>query len=580
MSREIWIKKYLSQELIIISDKGKKVIKIIFFWVLMIAAALLATWPFLNSYYVATDFNSDAFYHIPRFIALSQEILHWNFPININAAAANGYGRPEGLFYPQFFLMLPAALVAWGMNALISFKFYIFLLNLATLLITYWVGKKMFKNSVYAWVMALLFTFAPYRIGDITHRVALGEFQAFTFMPLFIYSIYDILYVKHDDGTKAAWWWLPLSFFGILNSHDLSAEFMIVALVIFLLLNCVRIIKDKSILMNLVKAGVASVLVALSYFLPLLEQVAVQAYNWPQHWDSMPDMVSTLNLLFSNKIDSFAYFWGKGALLVLPLIFLVIPRWDKKISRRFIWHSLGIGLLFLILTTNLVNWTTLYNILPYENFPYRLNIVFVALIIFAVTYAFSNLARGNKIVQGLLIVVVVLNCYATMKPLEYKNRGTDNYYWSVQNALSFARNPNYNTDYFPANFNPNDAIVDFSAHVNGQDLEVSVSGKKHIVDFTSDTSFAMQMPVVYYKGYVAYTTDGKMKLPLKLTEDGGAHVVVSGDKALGEVVVAYKATFLQISSKIVSYAAILFLFWLAFFEKGEKRWKKLIRRTA
>jgi len=581
---------------------NKKVWQIIIFWVLAVGVAFLATWPFLNSYYIATDFNSDAYYHVTRFVALSNEIKHLNFPININASASNGYGRPEGLFYPQFFLMIPATLAAFGMNLLVAFKSFIFLINLATIAITYWVGKKIFKNSIYAWVLAILYTFAPYRLGDITLRVALGEFQAFTFMPLFLYSIYDILYVKHTFGQqkrkfiyqnnkplfigkvnylrklrskmdkKAKWWLLPLSFFGIINSHLLSAEFMLVVLFLFLLLNCIRIFKNKVIFKDLLKAGITSVLVSLSFLLPLLEQSVAQKYNYPTHWDTMPDMLSPLKLLFSNAIGGYGESWGKGILLVVPLIFLVIPAFKKDISKRFIWHSCAIGLLFLVATTTLANWHILYNILPYQNFPYRLNIVFIACIIFAITYGFSNVARGSRILQVVLVVVVLVNGYLTIEPIKNHNISwaTDDKYWQMNNPMG-----TYALDYFPKNFNSNDVEADLFAHVGNNDYSVGIEGKKHIVNFSSDEPFTMVMPIVYYTGYKAYTTDGKKKIQLSVTENAGARIVVSGDKSLGKVVVVYKSTFLQIFSKVITYPLLLWLIYLCYANRPKRFNRKL-----
>lgn len=204
-----------------------------------------------------------------------QCIKNGQIPVLIHSELLDGleYGNP--LFYPELFLYIPTTIVLLsGMSIMTSYKIFIWIITFFTFITMYITSKKITKSKMISMISCLLYTLSLYRFTDIYIRAAVGEILSFTFMPLILYGIYDILYC---DGKK--WWVLVLGIFGIVNSHIISLIMCLEVIIFFIIINIMKIFTSKNIIIKLIITGVLSILICSSVLLPIAEQLKSGNYK-------------------------------------------------------------------------------------------------------------------------------------------------------------------------------------------------------------------------------------------------------------------------------------------------------------
>ena len=221
----------------------------------------------------------------------------------------------------------------------------------------------------------------------------------------------------------------------------------------------------------------------------------------------------------------------------------------------------------LIMTTKIFPWKHL-PFLTIVQFPYRLNLfptLFFALIGAKNYYELFENKKDACIILGLLIVIlsgitlsnITLNfnpaIYQTFEDLIDINKGVDR---EVGNG-----------EYLPD-----------SVDKTNLDLELyNINDKEHKIDFTRNNStvefeynlnendFELNVPLIYYKGYVAYIKDNNgntTKLEVLRNKENG-EVLIKSDKNLsGIVTVEYKMTIIQKISYIISIISFIIIVYI------------------
>ncbi|MCL2739783.1 MAG: hypothetical protein FWE47_01110 [Oscillospiraceae bacterium] len=550
-----------------------KTLKIILLVSFGIALAILACLPYLNNYYVqggGLGRGDDVYYHAPRLLALAMDLKYFNIPFDVARYFNNGFGMSFALFYPQFFLTIPAALIALGLNAMFSYKIFVFLLTFATLAICYLTGKKMLKSDFAAICFAIIYTFATYRLGDIYHRFAIGEVQAITFFPLFIYAIYNIFY---EDGKR--WYWLPISFFCVLNSHTLSAVFMVMAFAVFLIINIKSSILDKSTRNAVLIGSAFCALVSLSFALPYLEQLSVQKLNIPNPWSNGNDLSLRLTGFFNNYMGNRATYYGVGiGLGVLMLAFVSV--FFKKEKEKFFIHCWLLAIGFYLFASQAFNWDDggiLFKLFGFVQFPYRFWLIILPLACIPACYPLKFIKP--KHFQLIIILALVVNSALTIYPLKDMFRQHSYQFWEFRGTFSEDGRGTPNT--LAGEFLPVDIFKytgsreasgryaygdNFAVNQHTDEQYATKLGKwGHKAQISNAGETTIIMPIIYYKGYKAWY-NGK-RVPIG--RSNMALVTVSSDFGQsGELIVRYVPTFIQTAARLITYPALLYLLWLTF----------------
>lgn len=208
-------------------------------------------------------------YHMGRIYQISQNITHGKWFAPLYYGQINGYGYASPLFYGDVLLHLPAVLVVLGLTVEQALRSYIVLCLSSTALVSYFCAKAITKSSTSALISSVLYTFSSYLCIDYITRVALGEVQAFIFIPVAFFGLYSIIC---DDKSK--WFLLPIGLFGVVISHTLSGAMLAFFFLIFALFFTKKIFSDKQCLKLLGISVVLFFALSAFYIFPMLEQIS------------------------------------------------------------------------------------------------------------------------------------------------------------------------------------------------------------------------------------------------------------------------------------------------------------------
>ena len=230
--------------------------------------ALLASIPLLNDFFLQLH-SHDGRFHIDRIagLALWMENFSWKQPIpRINPLSHGGSGYPSPVYYPQLFLLFPALLVRGGCSLEAAYKIFVYCVNLLTAWIAYYSFYRLSKKRSVGLLGSALYVFSLYRLIDVYTRVAVGEYLAMAFFPLFFYALYEVIF---RDGKK--WPFLVLAMTAILQSHILSTAMCAGMGIVFVAAGIGRLYREPRRLAGLGMAAGITAAVNAWFILPFVQ---------------------------------------------------------------------------------------------------------------------------------------------------------------------------------------------------------------------------------------------------------------------------------------------------------------------
>ncbi len=182
--------------------------------------------------------GADLIFHLLRIESVASELSYGQFPVRMMSDMMNGYGYANSLFYCDIFLYLPAILYNCMLPLRTAYQIYVFLVNFATCAIGYYCFKKISGSTAIALTGTVMYTLSSYRLANIYTRAGVGEYTALVFLPLIALGMWNIYRAKKPSYTD----WLPLALgvAGVIQSHILSVEIIVV----FLALACLLLLKQ------------------------------------------------------------------------------------------------------------------------------------------------------------------------------------------------------------------------------------------------------------------------------------------------------------------------------------------------
>ena len=106
----------------------------------IVVVIVLALPIFRNNMFLGDDYE----YHMSRIQSISDSIKSNIFPVKVHSQMANGYGYASGLFYPNFFLYIPAILLSLGLNIINSYKIFLILMFIFMFFFDLYISSKYF----------------------------------------------------------------------------------------------------------------------------------------------------------------------------------------------------------------------------------------------------------------------------------------------------------------------------------------------------------------------------------------------------------------------------------------------------
>ena len=327
----------------------------------LLFTVMVASYPLLSD---KLYFGDDIFYHLRRIGYLGEGLKCGQFPVHIYPRWDRGYGYAAGVGYGDLLLYPSAILVALGFTFQAGYKFYIILTNILTALISYFSFGKIADDERIGLASSVLFTLFGFRLHSIYAGATVGEFGAFTFLPLVILGLWEI----YEKKSKHAYIYLALGVTLTLSCHVLST--FILALVIpFLCLILFEKTIKKDVLIPLLKAVVAIVLLNLHFIVPLLDYMLSKNISGnsvtDMLWGRARDFVTFFSYAPDPSFDSTG-FLGLGifsiAIFALAFGFIVSGKFEGK--GRIYARVYALNIVLILLSTNSMFYFVLYQDVP------------------------------------------------------------------------------------------------------------------------------------------------------------------------------------------------------------------------
>lgn len=221
------------------------------------------------------NWGHDLYFHLSRIICLANAMKEFQIPHRMQFEMLNGYGYASPLYYGEILLLIPAVLYNFYVPVQTCYQFFAVCVNFTTCLISYWCFEKMSQDYKKALLGAFVYTLSSYRLTDVMVRAAVGEYTALMFYPLLIYGFW-LLYGKEENERIYMKDYLPIiiSATGLINSHILSCEMLLLFVIPYVLINIKKTLK-KNTFAALIKSAMFTVLLNLWFIVPFLQSMGM-----------------------------------------------------------------------------------------------------------------------------------------------------------------------------------------------------------------------------------------------------------------------------------------------------------------
>ncbi|MCA5014350.1 6-pyruvoyl-tetrahydropterin synthase-related protein [Enterococcus sp. S23] len=532
-------------------------------WLIFLSFLLLS---FLSLYIVYFQnghilIGDDYHFHQNRIEGLAQSLAHGIWLPKISYFFIGGYGYASSLFYPDFYLYIPALLRVAGFSLATSFLFFATMINLGTFGITYLSGRIMGLPKLKSYLFSLLYTLSIYRLQDFFNRQAIGELLAMGFFPLVLASL-SLL----KAGKVQNWWLLTIAMTGIGLAHFISLEIVSIFIGLYVLLNARRFVK-KQTLTALLKATIVTILLLAFYLVPVFEQMSRITFQVTANpLTLISDRSYALGELLANSFENRVFHASSANIGLILLVGLLVNGVmlfkQKNVDRDLLFLSF----LFMLMTTNLFPWQ-LFDQTPLNTiqFPWR----FLSIVTLLSAYLIAN--DYNKILKKIPYGQVILILFILLGVVIYEWESIDTEGKRIVSHQSYDQTNSYyigaGHEYLPKEVNYQKLLKNKKREIS-YDPEV-MTIKKSELSFAS-VSFDYQvvqskpaivtLPFIYYYGYQAKVVeDGKVKeIPAVLNEQNGYVALSLSGK--GKVTVSYETTWAQKISLSISLITLALLF--------------------
>ena len=306
------------------------------------AAALLGSAPSLTE---NVRFAWDAAFHTARIMNLADALRAGQIPARVGAFSYNGWGAATSVFYPDLFLYPSALMVLGGASVTFAANALVPAAALLAGLTMAYAAKRMLGDGRAAAAAAVLYVLSAYRLQDVYERYMLGEMLAMGFLPLFLWSLWEVL--GRDRGRWPA---LALTAAAIVRCHLVSALFAALLALVWLAVSAGRIRREPGRLAAVGKALGLACLLSLSQLVPMA-QMYVSGVNTQAMQFGFAGSALTLReaLMPGGQI-------GLALLLGSLAAALSLPEEEDPDRRRVLLVLLLTGCASALLATRLFPW--------------------------------------------------------------------------------------------------------------------------------------------------------------------------------------------------------------------------------
>lgn len=529
----------------------KKNREITLFVLLVVIASVFSFLFFRNAQQILI--TGDLPFHFSRIKGLSSV-----FSGPINFTTFNSYGGGVNFFYP-YLTLFPAVIFYWMTNNLIlSYVLYVWILNVCTILVTYYYGQKFFKRVDAAFLFSCLYTFYGYRLIDIYQRSAIAESIALTIMPVVLYYTYALIFEKKNCVIP-----LAISMSLLIYTHVISTLMSVIVIGLLFIGSLFSKRKNKEEIFNLIlrlaKAVGWTILLTMYFWYPMLQQVRHQKIKRPFQpilQDRALNFSDSLIGAINNDLTTFTMGIIGVASLILPLFFF--KKFGKKEKNIYFC-----AVITWFLSTNLFPWQLLQKTpIQLIQFPWRIlgfQILFGSLIL---VIAFLKWETTKKKRIGSIVGIFILLFTMTMATkVNYSHRKSNvgSLSMTKKDVTHYTTSAVFGThDYIPLDaMKHKDHFEKHEVKVGNKWKNAShkAYGAKIVYTVEESEGQKITLPVFNYWGTVTKVNGQKTRM-----ENDDGLVSIKGRKGITIVEISSTYPTTMILALLLSVGTLLFLF--------------------
>lgn len=554
--------------------------------------SLLMVYPFLRLHQIAVC--SDWAFHASRAEQIYDNLKEGHVLTYIATSTFGGVGTGSFLFYPTVFLY-PWVIFRFFVSPIMAYMLFLIFIFWLTLSISYFSMYSLSKSRLRSYLFALIYSIAPYHLYlGITNNV-LGEFIAYSFLPLVFLAIYNILYLN-----KSSWKLLGIGMALLLYSHLVSVmitiEFLMLILIMYLIFH--GKLSGKQ-LKNLMRAICLTILLSMFVVVPFITDYIGKNITAPA--SGILILFDTSQMFMQSLANKATNTGGLGIILLATVIFGW--SWTRNDKRdRYIYYY---GLFATIIITSLIPWylftkTPLALIqFPYRYFSYA--ILFLSVVVsrffekllskFTIKYLdFTSL----NFVKGIVITIFAMIIYAgSVSDDITRNANTnhDEYLTTLKrgmlvNSYSATKTTTLNNknwkyqfdymvlygemDYYPSiTRNSWESLLKHKAYVNGKERIIIPKPSANELTYQIKTrkKSVVDLPVIAYSNTIVSADGSPM---IKHVSNRGTVTVILKKAGMHTVKIGYKPSnllIIAICMAVVTWMALLVNWLIKLFNK-------------
>lgn len=479
-------------------------------------------------------------FHLSRIWGIGKGLAIGEFPVKIQPGWCNGYGYPVSIFYGDALLYIPAVLTLLKVPLYTSYKTYVVIINLGTVLTSFFCFKKISGNKMVGVVCSAVYTLSVYRICNVFLRAAVGEYTAMMFIPLIILSMWEILSedVEQKD-YQSKWVWLCLGITGLIQSHVLSCEMVGIFLVIICIVYIKRVFR-KPTLIVLIKSAAAAIFLNAGFLIPFFDYAReeLNVFTEQEFYGIQKYGISIYELFSINSTGSGTVIYadnnlgirmpvtlGFTAILAFLLAITVLVK-NQDITRKekknlFIVLILTAAAVWF--ASDVFPWDSLDGIKGLKQitgtlqFPFRYMAIAAGLITLMLSISLKICCKSekNKNHTYLLLIGIFMICiWQGMEYMDHVIRENGSTTVCDGTALNSSASSMYGGEYLYAGTDYEKAAKDGNVHSEAEISAIERSGNQFMISCSTETDACLKIPLFYFPDYRCIDIDSKQELPI------------------------------------------------------------------
>lgn len=553
--------------------------------VLVIGSYILLTIIFILSFIKSKHYllMADSSFQLSKADEIYQDLKQGGFFTFIAAHCFSQSGVGTFLFYPSVFIY-PLALLRFVFNPITSIWIWTGLFLFLTLLISFYsmlsFSKGNYKRSYF---FAIIYTIVPYHFY-LMWNGTLGEFIAYTFLPLVFLGMYKILWTDSNQ-----WYLLALGITLICYSHILSLYISIGFCLILFIIKLVSSSINKKQVLNLIKAIVLTIILSFWEFVPFLTDYFGKNITTPSKGFNFP--YSFNDLVISSFTNIYNYS-GRNSIGIF-LILVMLSGWafsqlQHNKSELMIYL---LGSTIILCSTTFLAWQSfktnklIFNVLGMIQMTFRLlpygSLFLSVTFSFIIDNLFCNFFSRKEIfvLMSVFVLIIIGGYYGSIQ-----NEVQALHNSSPQMALNKPRSKektmiginklvdskDYNnifkyqiiygeTDYYTKKaLEHNKSIINNWTYINGKKVVIRKKASTNKIEMIIkvDKKSKVDLPVISYHN--TYVTDNGKKISYQISNRGT--VEMNLNKGRNAIRIGYNPSIFYYISFVVSMITWIILF--------------------